>query len=70
MISSPPIHAAHLVIEVLSNPELRDEWLGETKNMADRIKSMRTQLKEGLEKAGSKRDWSHITSQIGTPPRP
>lgn len=27
-----------------------------------------TQLKEGLEKAGSHRDWSHITSQIGTTP--
>ena len=77
MISSPPIHAAHLVIEILSNPDLRKEWLQETAQMADRIKSMRivhvdpiwqlgTQLKEGLQKAGSKRDWSHITSQIGS----
>jgi len=24
-----------------------------------------TQLKEGLKRAGSNRDWSHITSQIG-----
>ena len=24
-----------------------------------------SQLKEGVKKAGSKRDWSHITSQIG-----
>jgi len=65
MISSPPIHAAHLVIEILSNESLRREWFEETKYMADRIKSMRTQLKQSLEKAGSKRDWSHITSQIG-----
>ena len=78
MISSPPIQAAHLVIEILSNDALRAEWFQETKHMSDRIKAMRnihrsttlitgTQLKEGLEKAGSHRDWSHITAQIGMP---
>ena len=66
MISSPPIHAALLVIEILSNEALRTQWFQETKLMADRIKSMRTQLKTNLETAGSKRNWSHITSQIGT----
>jgi aspartate aminotransferase len=65
MISSPPIHAAHLVVEILSDDNLRTQWFHETKLMADRIKSMRTKLKKGLEDAGSKRDWSHITSQIG-----
>lgn len=67
MISSPPIHAAQLVIEILSDETLKKQWFKETKLMADRIKDMRTQLKEGLEKAGSKRNWSHITSQIGIP---
>lgn len=33
--------------------------------MADRIIKMRALLKENLEKLGSKKDWSHITSQIG-----
>ena len=42
MISSPPIHAAHLVVEILSNDALRSEWFKETKHMADRIKAMRT----------------------------
>ena len=42
MISSPPIHAARLVIEILSNEALRKQWFEETKHMADRIKSMRT----------------------------
>jgi aspartate aminotransferase len=65
MISSPPIHAARLVIEILSDETLRTQWFQETKLMADRIKSMRTQLKANLETAGSKRNWSHITSQIG-----
>ena len=44
MISSPPIHAGHLVIEILSNESLRKEWFRETKIMADRIKSMSTNL--------------------------
>jgi len=42
MISSPPIHAAHIVIEILSNEALRAEWFKETKVMADRIKTMRS----------------------------
>ena len=42
MISSPPIHAAHLVIEILSNEQLKKEWFHETKLMADRIMSMST----------------------------
>lgn len=33
--------------------------------MADRIITMRAQLKENLKKEGSSRDWSHITDQIG-----
>ena len=33
--------------------------------MADRIKDMRTLLKDNLYKNGSGRDWEHVTSQIG-----
>jgi aspartate aminotransferase len=33
--------------------------------MADRIISMRTALVTGLAQAGSKRNWKHITDQIG-----
>ena len=33
--------------------------------MADRIISMRDQLKANLAKEGSVKDWSHITEQIG-----
>lgn len=39
--------------------------LGEVKGMADRIISMRTQLKDGLKKEGSTKNWQHITDQIG-----
>ena len=33
--------------------------------MADRIIQMRALLRSNLEKLGSRRDWSHITRQIG-----
>ena len=39
--------------------------LVDVKGMADRIISMRTQLKDSLAKEGSSRNWQHITDQIG-----
>lgn len=39
--------------------------LSEVKGMADRVISMRTQLRDNLKKEGSTKDWSHITDQIG-----
>jgi aspartate aminotransferase len=51
----------------LSDPELNKQWLGEVKGMAERIIKMRALLKKHLEELGSKRDWSHITSQVDLP---
>ena len=44
---------------------VRSEWLGDVKVMADRIISMRTHLRDGLEKEGSVKSWNHVTEQIG-----
>jgi len=65
MYSNPPVHGARIVTEVLGDPELEAKWRSECKGMADRIIQMRTALKSELAKAGSTRDWGHITSQIG-----
>jgi len=65
MYSSPPIHGARIANELLSNATLRAQWVTEVKEMADRIISMRSQLKDRLVKEGSTRDWSHINDQIG-----
>ncbi|KAF2256827.1 hypothetical protein BU26DRAFT_513595 [Trematosphaeria pertusa] len=65
LYSNPPIHGARIASEILNDPALNKQWLGEVKDMADRIITMRALLKEKLEKLGSKHDWSHITSQIG-----
>lgn len=48
MYSNPPIHGARLVTEILSSPDLRTEWLGDVKQMADRIISVRATLRSHL----------------------
>ena len=64
LYSNPPIHGARIASEILNNPELNRQWLGEVKGMAERIINMRALLKQNLEELGSKHDWSHITSQV------
>lgn len=65
MYSNPPIHGARIVAEILSDTQLKDQWLVEVKGMADRIISVRHQLKALLAKEGSTKNWEHITDQIG-----
>ncbi|MCJ1253410.1 aspartate transaminase aat1 [Lignoscripta atroalba] len=65
LYSNPPVHGARIASQILNDPALNKQWLGEVKGMADRIISMRALLKKNLEDSGSKHDWSHITSQIG-----
>ncbi|KAG9246884.1 glutamate oxaloacetate transaminase 2 [Calycina marina] len=65
LYSNPPVHGARIASEILNDPALNKQWLGEVKGMADRIITMRALLKKELENLGSKHDWSHITSQIG-----
>jgi len=65
MYSNPPLHGARIVSQILCDQQLRSEWLGDVKTMADRIKGTRQQLVDNLKKAGSKHDWNHITKQIG-----
>ncbi|TPX38597.1 aspartate transaminase [Synchytrium endobioticum] len=64
--SNPPLAGARIVKEVLSRPELRKEWHGEVKVMAERIICMRSCLRNLLiETYKSKRNWDHIVKQIG-----
>ncbi|KAH7938006.1 hypothetical protein HPB49_019109 [Dermacentor silvarum] len=63
--SNPPIHGARLAHLILTDPELRQQWLKDVKGMADRIIGMRTRLRDGLKREGSTKNWQHITDQIG-----
>ncbi|XP_021962941.1 aspartate aminotransferase, mitochondrial [Folsomia candida] len=65
LYSNPPVHGARIAAELLNDSSLRGQWLAEVKGMADRVISMRNQLKDNLKKEGSSRNWSHITDQIG-----
>eukprot|EP00180_Rhodochaete_pulchella_P001883 Plantae.Rhodophyta-Rhodochaete_pulchella.ctg28294.p1 GENE.Plantae.Rhodophyta-Rhodochaete_pulchella.ctg28294~~Plantae.Rhodophyta-Rhodochaete_pulchella.ctg28294.p1 ORF type:complete len:223 (+),score=42.68 Plantae.Rhodophyta-Rhodochaete_pulchella.ctg28294:88-669(+) len=65
MYSNPPVHGVRVVNEILSAPELEAEWREEMSGMAARIITMRSMLREGLEKRNSPHDWSHVTSQHG-----
>jgi len=63
--SNPPAHGGLVVACVLSNEELRTQWLGELAAMRDRIKAMREALVAGLAERGVEGDFSYITSQRG-----
>ncbi|KAL5103045.1 Aspartate aminotransferase mitochondrial [Taenia crassiceps] len=62
---NPPLYGARIASEILSDPGLKAKWMVDLKSMANRIISMRKTLREELAKAGSKRNWEHITNQIG-----
>ncbi|KAK0087075.1 hypothetical protein PV325_001803 [Microctonus aethiopoides] len=65
MLSNPPMSGARIVNEILSDAQLKQEWLNDVKSMADRIIGVRAKLRDNLKKNGSSRDWSHVTDQIG-----
>lgn len=63
--SNPPAQGARIVAATLSDPELFKEWKGNVKTMADRILTMRSELRARLEALKTPGTWSHITEQIG-----
>ena len=66
MYSNPPISGPRIAKQVLGDATLVKQWYGEVKFMADRIISMRKSLRHHLEVTyKSKKNWSHVTSQIG-----
>jgi len=65
MYSNPPVHGARIVSTILGDPALNAKWRVEVDKMAKRIITMRQALVDSLKALGSKKDWSHITKQIG-----
>merc|ERR1719499_2340253 len=63
--SNPPMHGARIVHKILTDPELKKEWLGEVEMMAGRIKKMRQMLFDALKAEGSTLNWDHVLKQIG-----
>ncbi|PWN45743.1 hypothetical protein IE81DRAFT_320044 [Ceraceosorus guamensis] len=66
LYSNPPVHGARIAGTILADDGLYGDWLKEVKGMADRINGMRSELKGLLvNEHGSKKNWDHITNQIG-----
>jgi aspartate aminotransferase, mitochondrial len=64
LYSNPPVHGARIASEILNDPALNKQWLGEVKGMAERIIEMRALMKSHLVDLGSKHNWDHITNQV------
>lgn len=65
MYSNPPLAGIRIVEEILGDNTLSESWRTEMKGMANRIISMRTMLKNYLEKLGSPHNWDHVVNQNG-----
>jgi aromatic-amino-acid transaminase len=63
--SNPPTHGAQVVATVLSTPALRAMWEGELAGMRERIRRMRSLLRDRLREAGVGGDLDFITRQKG-----
>jgi aspartate/tyrosine/aromatic aminotransferase len=63
--SNPPRHGGAVVETILSEPLLRNQWMRELDEMRERIFSLRSDLVNGLNARGVKRDFSFIAQQKG-----
>ncbi|CAK9300307.1 unnamed protein product [Gordionus sp. m RMFG-2023] len=63
--SNPPAHGAQIVEKVLNDQSLYQEWKECVKKMAERIISIRRDLKKSLDQNNTPGHWNHITDQIG-----
>jgi aspartate/tyrosine/aromatic aminotransferase len=59
------MHGGLIAALILTDPELKQEWLAELKTVGHRILAMRHLLKEELEKVGAPGTWDHVVNQIG-----
>lgn len=63
--SNPPTHGCKIVANVLTTPDLRNEWEAELAGMRDRIKAMRKLLVEKLHALVPGSDFSFMLRQRG-----
>lgn len=65
LYSNPPVTGARIVETILKDEALTKLWHKDITIMSSRVISMRQALVDHLKACGSKRDWSHVTKQIG-----
>ncbi len=65
MYSMPPDHGAAIVREILADDALRSDWLGELREMRERLKDMRQRLVAALRDHAPAHDFSHVARANG-----
>lgn len=65
MYSNPPLAGVRIVEQILSDDALEASWREEMHGMASRIISMRTVLRDNMQKLGSAHNWDHVVNQNG-----
>ena len=63
--SNPPQHGGAIVVEVLADPQLRQQWEQELADMRSRILAMRSLFVETMRHEAPNHDFSFITQQRG-----
>jgi len=65
LYSSPPAHGGLVAATILSEADLRAQWIAELAEMRNRIVDMRVRLVDGLAACGIDADFSYIKKQRG-----
>ncbi|MGV6989040.1 amino acid aminotransferase [Testudinibacter sp. P80/BLE/0925] len=65
LYSNPSSHGANAVALVLSDAELKADWIAELAEMRERIKTMRQKFVDLLKEYGAEQDFSFIIEQNG-----
>lgn len=63
--SNPPSHGANIVAHILTNSEMKEEWIDELTTMRQRIHRMRQLFVKTLQDKGANQDFSFIAKQNG-----
>lgn len=63
--SNPPTHGGRIVADILTSPELRNQWQQELEAMRLRIRAMRQGLVDGIKRHGSREDFGFVLNQRG-----
>lgn len=62
---TPPAFGSRIVEKVLTDPELKNEWIQSVQLMSNRIKKIRHLLYDHLINLKTPGSWTHIIEQIG-----
>ncbi|KAH8406321.1 hypothetical protein KR215_011330, partial [Drosophila sulfurigaster] len=63
--SNPPAFGSRVVAKVLGDKKNKEEWLKTLREMTDRVKTMRKELLQKMQKLNTPGRWDHIVKQRG-----